>query len=184
MGRRAVQDKLLTIAARNLSPNGVAYVSYNTYPGWHMHETVRHMMRYHAGQFAEPQEQVEQARALLKFLASASEGTGLYSQLLTVEADRLGRLPESYLFHEYLEQTNLPMYFREFIERAERVGLQYLSEAVVSEMLTSHFPASVAATLERIAQTFSISSNTWTSPATGSFDRRFCATAPIIRNAR
>ena len=148
---QAVQDKLLTIAARNLSPDGVAYVSYNTYPGWHMHETVRHMMRYHAGQFAEPQEQVEQARALLKFLASASEGTGLYNQLLTVEADRLGRLPESYLFHEYLEQTNLPMYFREFIERAERVGLQYLSEAVVSEMLTSHFPASVAATLERIS---------------------------------
>src|SRR5439155_7139696 len=64
-----VQDKILQIAAENLSPEGVAYVSYNTYPGWHMREMVWHMMRYHAGQFARPEEQVEQARALLKFLA-------------------------------------------------------------------------------------------------------------------
>jgi methyltransferase-like protein/cyclopropane fatty-acyl-phospholipid synthase-like methyltransferase len=147
----AVQDKVLTIAAQNLTPDGVAYVSYNTYPGWHMREMVRHMMRYHAEQFTEPQEQVEQARALLTFVASASQDTGPYNQLLKSEAERLGRSPDSYLFHEHLERTNLPLYFHEFIERAERVGLQYLSEAVVSEMLTSHFPASVAATLERIS---------------------------------
>ena len=55
------------------------------------------------------------------------------------------------MFHEHLERTNLPLYFHQFIERAERAGLQYLSEAVVSEMLTSHFPAPVAATLERIS---------------------------------
>jgi methyltransferase-like protein/SAM-dependent methyltransferase len=148
---RAVQDKLLTIAASNLTPDGVVYISYNTYPGWHMREMVRHMMRYHAEQFTEPHVQVEQARALLTFLASASKDAGPYNQLLTGEAERLGRSPDSYLFHEHLERTNLPMYFHEFIERAERVGLQYLSEAVVSEMLTSHFPASVAATLERIS---------------------------------
>ena len=146
-----VQDRILTIAARNLSPDGVAYISYNTYPGWHMREMVRHMMRYHAEQFDQPQEQVDQARALLTFLASASSDMGPYNQLLTDEAERLGRSPDSYLFHEHLERTNLPIYFHEFIERAEGVGLQYLSEAVVSEMLTSHFPASVAATLERIS---------------------------------
>ncbi len=60
-----VQDKILRIANENLSPNGVAYISYNTYPGWHMREMVRHMMRYHAGRFDEPKEQIEQARALL-----------------------------------------------------------------------------------------------------------------------
>jgi len=147
----AVQDKILAIAARNLSANGVAYVSYNTYPGWHLREMVRHMMRYHAGQFSEPREQVEQARALLAFLASASKDTGPYNQLLVGEAERLGRSPDSYLYHEHLERSNSPIYFYQFIERAERTGLQFLSEAAVSEMLTSHFPASVAATLERIS---------------------------------
>ena len=146
-----VRDKILQVCAGNLSPQGVAYVSYNTYPGWHMREMVRHMMRYHAGQFDQPAEQVEQARALLAFLASASDGSGPYGQLLNREVERLARASDSYLFHEHLEQTNSPCYFHEFTERAERAGLLYLSEASVSDMLTSHFPAAVAETLERIS---------------------------------
>ena len=31
-----VQDRILAICARNLVPEGIGYVSYNTYPGWHM----------------------------------------------------------------------------------------------------------------------------------------------------
>ena len=148
---REVQDAILRVAARNLSPTGVAYVSYNTYPGWHARDVVRHMMQYHAAQFTDPTAQVEQARALLSFLASASADTGAYHQFLTAEAERLSRSPDSYVFHEHLERTNLAVYFHLFIERAEHAGLQYLSEAVVSEMLTSHFPAPVATTLERIS---------------------------------
>jgi methyltransferase-like protein/2-polyprenyl-3-methyl-5-hydroxy-6-metoxy-1,4-benzoquinol methylase len=148
---RDVQDHILTIVSRNLSANGVAYVSYNTYPGWHMREMVRQTMRYHAEQFSDPRERVEQARAMLTFLASASAGTGAYHELMSGEAERLSRSPDSYVFHEHLERTNLPVYFHEFIERAERAGLQYLSEAVVSEMLTSLFPAPVAETLARIS---------------------------------
>jgi methyltransferase-like protein/trans-aconitate methyltransferase len=147
----AVQDRILEIADRNLAADGIAYVSYNTYPGWHMRDMVRQMMRYHAAQFAEPREQVEQARALLSFLASAVPDTGPYNQLLAAEADRASRAPDSYLFHEHLERTNLPIYFHQFIARAERVHLQYLAEAEVSGMLTTHFPAAVAETLERIS---------------------------------
>ena len=33
-----VQDAILRIAADNLVENGIAYISYNTYPGWHMRE--------------------------------------------------------------------------------------------------------------------------------------------------
>jgi methyltransferase-like protein/SAM-dependent methyltransferase len=146
-----VQEKILSIASRNLAATGIAYISYNTYPGWHLRDMVRHMMRYRARQFSEPREQVEQARALLTFLATASKDTGPYHQLLVGEAERLGRSPDSYLYHEHLERSNSPIYFHQFVERAARAGLQFLSEAVVSEMLTSHFPASVAATLERIS---------------------------------
>lgn len=146
-----VQDKILRIADENLSPNGVAYVSYNTYPGWHMREAVRHMMRYHAGQFDEPAEQIEQARALLTFLESARQDTEPYGQLLAREVDILNRSSDSYLFHEHLEPTNSPCYFHQFLERAEQAGLQYLAEADVSDMLSSVFPPAVAETLERVS---------------------------------
>jgi methyltransferase-like protein/ubiquinone/menaquinone biosynthesis C-methylase UbiE len=148
---RPVQDKILEICRENLTPTGVAYISYNTYPGWHMRESVRHMMRYHAAQFDDVAEQVEQARALLTFLYSVSDTSSAYGQLLTREVEQLSKASDSYIFHEHLEQTNQPFYFHDFADRAERAGLQYLSEAVIGEMLTSHFPAEIAETLERIS---------------------------------
>ena len=146
-----VQDAILRIAADNLVENGIAYISYNTYPGWHMRETVRHMMRYHAGRFDEPKEQIEQARALLDFLASAADSAGPYGHLLSVEIERLTQTSDTYLYHEHLERTNSPLYFHQFVERAESAGLQYLSEADIGVMLASLFPAAVAETLERIS---------------------------------
>src|SRR5690348_8888319 len=38
-----VQQKLLEVCSRNLAPDGIAYVSYNTYPGWHLRGLVRDM---------------------------------------------------------------------------------------------------------------------------------------------
>jgi SAM-dependent methyltransferase len=66
-----VQAKILKIASENLAPEGIVYVSYNTYPGWHMREMIRHMMLYHANQFQETQERIDQARALVDFLAES-----------------------------------------------------------------------------------------------------------------
>ena len=51
-----VQDKLLEVCRQNLSPNGVAYVSYNTYPGWRLHGAIRDMMLYHTQDLSDPQE--------------------------------------------------------------------------------------------------------------------------------
>ncbi len=148
---RPVQDRILAIAAAQLTAHGIAYVSYNTYPGWHQRAMVREMMRYHARQFDDPAAQVEQARALLTFLASATPGDGSYAQLLTAEAERLASAPDAYVYHEHLERTNLPLFFHEFMARAESAGLQFLSESSLAEMLTARFPPDVAETLERIS---------------------------------
>jgi methyltransferase-like protein/2-polyprenyl-3-methyl-5-hydroxy-6-metoxy-1,4-benzoquinol methylase len=149
---RDVQDKILHVAAQQLHPEGVAYVSYNTYPGWHMRESVRHMMRYHAMPFEEPQERIAQARALLDFLAGAVPQEGnAYGQMLAGELDLLRRCADWYLFHEHLEPTNTPLYFHQFAERAAGCGLQYLAEADFAAMLTARFPPPVAQTLERIS---------------------------------
>lgn len=57
-------------------PQGVAYVSYNTYPAWHTRGMVREMMCYHASRFADPQTRIREARGLLEFLIrSTPEGT-------------------------------------------------------------------------------------------------------------
>jgi methyltransferase-like protein/2-polyprenyl-3-methyl-5-hydroxy-6-metoxy-1,4-benzoquinol methylase len=147
-----VQGKILAIASENLAPQAIAYVSYNTYPGWHMREMIRHMMLYHANQFEETQERIDQARALVDFLAeSVPVEDDPYGYLLNSELDAIRSCSDSYLFHDHMEEVNAPAYFHQFAERADRHGLQYLSEANFSTVLTSGFPEEVAKTLDRIS---------------------------------
>lgn len=149
---REVQDKILQIAADQLNPDGLAYVSYNTYPGWHMRESVRHMMRYHAMPFEQPQERIDQARALLDFVASAVPAeASAWGQMLHSELELLRQCSDWYLFHEHLEPTNTPLYFHQFAERAANAGLQFLAETDFAAMLSTRFPPEVTQTLERIS---------------------------------
>ena len=60
-----VQTDILRISKENLAENGIAYVSYNTYPGWHMRGMIRDMMKFHVGQFTDSGMQIKQARALV-----------------------------------------------------------------------------------------------------------------------
>lgn len=126
----AVQDRILQLCARHLSPQGVAYISYNTYPGFHKRQPFREMIRYHAGEISDPTEAARQGRTLLEFLMkNAPDQNGTYARLLRDELDKVRALPLSYLFHEHLEEHNYPCYFHEFMARASAHGLQFLSEA-------------------------------------------------------
>src|SRR5690606_6614839 len=63
-----IQEKLLAICRQNLAPEGVAYISYNTYPGWNMLGTLRDIMLYHTRHITDPQAQAAEARTFLDFL--------------------------------------------------------------------------------------------------------------------
>ena len=147
-----VQDAILEICGRKLSADGIAYVSYNTYPGWRMRGTIRDFMLYHVRQFKEPKVQAQQARALLDFMAKSAPGENSpYSIQLRNEVEELRKLPDAYIFHDHLEPYNAPVYFHQFVEIANRHGLQYLGETELATMLPSNFPGDTAETLKRIA---------------------------------
>jgi methyltransferase-like protein/cyclopropane fatty-acyl-phospholipid synthase-like methyltransferase len=142
----AVREKILSVCRRHLAPQGVAYVSYNTYPGWHQRGLVREMLNFHAGRFAGPAERVRQARALLDFLVrSVPNPDSTYGRTLREECDALAREPDSYLFHEHLEEENHPVYFHEFAGRAAAHGLQYVEDAWSHALLAGPDPAVAAA---------------------------------------
>ena len=144
---RLVQDKVFDVCQRNLASNGVALISYNTYPGWHLRAAVRDLMRYHVSQFEGARRRIAQAHAVLDFMATACDEGQPYGRLLKQELNLLREADESYLYHEHLEDFNQPTYFHEFIERAEQHGLQYLAESNVSRMLTVDLPPHVQAAL-------------------------------------
>lgn len=127
---REVQDRILTICSRSLAAHGVAYVSYNTYPGWHERGVVREMMCFHARRFAEADEKLTQSRALVDFVAASAEPRDSpYVQIVKGAAAWLHEQSDSYVYHEFLEDDNNPLYFHQFVERAAAHGLQYLGES-------------------------------------------------------
>jgi SAM-dependent methyltransferase len=128
---RPVQAKILEICKRNLADNGVAYISYNTYPGWHQRGMVRDMMAYHVRKTPDARVRIDKARAFVDFLIAGQppESKATYAQIIRDEAKLLCDAADSYFFHEHLEEVNEPVYFHEFMQRASAQGLQYVGEA-------------------------------------------------------
>jgi methyltransferase-like protein/SAM-dependent methyltransferase len=124
-----VREGLLAVCKANLAPDGLAYVSFNTYPGWHARGMVREMMTFHVRRIADPAERLRQARALLKFLAQTVADSP-YGNLLRREADLVEKSSDAYLYHDHLEEVNAPVYFYQFAEYAAARRLQYLAEAL------------------------------------------------------
>ena len=148
---REVQDKVLTIYAEQLTPNGVGHVSYNTYPGWHFRGMVRDMLVYHSSGFTDPATQIAAAKALLGFLAHSAGQESPYGRILNSELDLLAKLPDYYLFHEHLEPDNQQLYFHQFAERVAEAKLNYLGDADPPTMGHFNFPAEVQQVLGKLS---------------------------------
>ena len=147
-----VQDRILHICAEHLDPSGIAYVSYNTYPGWHLRGIIRELMRYRARRFPAPRDRIAPAREVIALLArSVPADHSPYSLLLQSGVELLRHSRDEHLFHEYLEECNDPVYFHQFVERAEDRGLRYLGEAELAEMLPRNFSPQVQQVLGQIS---------------------------------
>ncbi|HEY1036237.1 MAG TPA: class I SAM-dependent methyltransferase [Pseudoxanthomonas sp.] len=134
-----VQDALLGLIGRCLAPEGVAYVSYNTYPGWKTKEIVRDAMLMHGGSRPTVDEQVGYGRSMLNFLKQTALQGGLTAAAVDECMPAIMNGPNDYVAHEYLAPHNQPCYFHEFVERIRGQGLAYLGEAQPSTMLPSNY---------------------------------------------
>ncbi len=125
-----VREKILAICAGSLAADGLAYVSYNTYPGWHARGMVRELLAYHVRNATGALDRVQRARDFLEELVRVLPvQASSYARILRTEGEFLRGVPSTYVYHEHLEETNHPVYFREFIDRARAHGLSFLAEA-------------------------------------------------------
>lgn len=144
-----VQEAMLRICADHLAPEGVAFVSYNTYPGWKSKEIIRDAMLLQGEQWTSTQAQVDHARGLVGFLRELAKPDTFLSKALEENMPFLRNAQSHYLAHEYLEPYNLPCYFKQFVERAAGRGLAYLAEAQPSMMMPVNYGKQVAEPLYR-----------------------------------
>lgn len=150
---KEAQEELFRICARHLAPQGVAYISYNTYPGWRLKESVRDIFLFRSRKFSDPRDRARHAREFLNFLSQAVPTKDhAYGMLLKSEFDMLREQDDWYLTHDHLETNNLPVLFHQFMERAEAHGLQYLGESDLRSMSISNFSKGIETVLRDVSE--------------------------------
>ena len=134
-----VRERILVICREMLNPQGVAYISYNAYPGNHFRDLARGMMRFHVSRFESPTDKIGQARGLLKFLSESKAQPDYYIEAIRAEFERTVKYTDEAFFHDDLSEVNQPFYFYEFIAQANRHGLQFVGEANANELNPEKF---------------------------------------------
>jgi len=129
-----VRERILALCRDMLSPQGIAYISYNAYPGNHLRELARGIIRFHTAHLRQPLEKIQQARGILEFLAKSTPTPDAYIMVLKSEFERVVKYRDEAFFHDDLSEVNQSFYFHEFIRDAERHALQFLGESSPNEL--------------------------------------------------
>ena len=151
-----MKDKLLDIISNHLADNGIAYVSYNTYPGWHTMEEVRQLMLF-ANRGHDELTHKE------KVLRGKTVGSLVGSQILNYDnlkernSKFLGALrsvmqkDDYYVGHDHLEPHNDPCYFYQFNDHLKAHNLTYVCDADLTLSMVRTYDESIADKLEKLA---------------------------------
>jgi cyclopropane fatty-acyl-phospholipid synthase-like methyltransferase/methyltransferase-like protein len=145
------QAAILELVSSHLSPNGIAFISYNTNPGWNVRGIVRDMMMFHTEGIQNTQDKIVQARQLLNFMVQNIPATDPYGMLLRSELEAFSGKADAYIEHDYFEAQNNPVYFRDFAASLAAHQLRYICEADVESTFRGEISRDTLQTLERIS---------------------------------
>ena len=146
-----VRERILAICRVHLAPQGVAYISYNTHPGWRCRGMIRDMLRRHVDP-GPPEAQIAQARELISLLTDHTPAsTNVAAAWMKEELALIGKMSDAYLLYEHLVEENTAFWFDEFVQRAGTVGLQYLGDADFSSMTAWRYGDQVTARVGALA---------------------------------
>ena len=151
-----MKDKLLDIISNHLADNGIAYVSYNTYPGWHTMEEVRQLMLF-ANRGHDESTHKE------KVLRGKTVGSLVGAQILNYDnlkernSKFLGALrsvmqkDDYYVGHDHLEPHNDPCYLYQFNDHLKANNLAYVGDADLTLSMVRTYDESIADKLQQLA---------------------------------
>lgn len=123
-----VQAAILSICRERATPQGVSFVSYNTFPGWHLRGTLRRLLLEHTDADLDLVDRVDAARDLLGRMADDANPDDPYGVQLVTQVEDLLDATDAYIAHEYLASINDPVWHTEFVRRASGAGLRHLGD--------------------------------------------------------
>lgn len=137
-------DALLATIKASLTPDGIAYVSFNAQPGGYFRRMLRDVGLWHARGAGSALDKAAKAQELYKFLADhRATSADAYGALLERELPVLSNAPSYRLVHDDLGEFWTPRWFGEFAEHAAAHELDYVGEADLFGLRTEMLPDGV-----------------------------------------
>jgi methyltransferase-like protein/SAM-dependent methyltransferase len=147
---KAAREHILETCRLTLAPHGLAFISYNAFPGGYLRQMLREMMLFHVRGMESAEERVRQAMALARFLAESDTGSDEYQLWLKAEWQTILNHHEGYLYHDELCEVNQPFYFVQFMQDATAHKLQFVAEADYFELFDYGLSETTRTTLARL----------------------------------
>ncbi|SAK74074.1 putative methyltransferase regulatory domain protein [Caballeronia hypogeia] len=121
---------MLEFCARHLRHDGLFYLNYNTYPGWHVRGLIRRLLLSRTRTGSSLRERALLAQEIAAQLAqSIRAGDHPFTQLLVRELDFVSEHHFSYIAHEYLAADNHAYWRSEFLRLVAEHGFEYVADA-------------------------------------------------------
>ena len=150
------KDNFLRLCKEHLAENGILYMSYNTYPGWHKMDSVRALLEF-ANKDIDTLNHREKVRHG-KTVASKLGALMLeYDTVKTQQASLLQSLRQTlqkqdcYVGHDHLEPVNTPVYFHQCMDHMAEHGFTYLCDCDLNLSFPDVYDETLRAKLQDLA---------------------------------
>ena len=150
------KDNFLRLCKEHLAENGILYMSYNTYPGWHKMDSIRALL-----EFANKGIDTLNHREKVRHGKTVSSKLGAlmleYDTVKSQQASFLQSLRQTlqkqdcYVGHDHLEPVNTPAYFHQCMDHMAEHGFTYLCDCDLNLSFPDVYDETLRTKLEELA---------------------------------
>lgn len=124
-----LQQSLLSVIQSTLEPTGIAYISYNSLPGWHYRRVVQRLIKLFDDQKLAVQQRVDLAiNSMNKALLGLSDMSDHQTECLRNELQSCLKQSPAFIYHELLNFDCTAEYLEDFARKAADYRLRYFAD--------------------------------------------------------
>lgn len=150
------KNNFLRLCKKHLAENGILYMSYNTYPGWHKMDSVRALLEFANKDIdtLNHREKVRHGKTVASKLGAlmleydtvkAQQGPFLQSLRQTLQKQ------DCYVGHDHLEPVNTPVYFHQCMDHMAEHGFTYLCDCDLNLSFPTVYDETLRTQLQELA---------------------------------
>jgi SAM-dependent methyltransferase len=144
----AVGEALIRVVGALLRPDGLAFISYNAYPGARFRQILRDLLLSATDAISDPVEKLRLAHSVLIHATKSWSESDPYQNALRAAANYMLKRPPEVLFHDEFSAYFEPKLLSDVIAAARKVGLDYLCDSQPPLSAEALFPSEKFAAAE------------------------------------